>query len=398
MEEDTTEDTGAPERPASGEAVEAGDNATHDEGEAEQRDAPPSAMTPDTTTPEEVLAMAHYLGIAVERGELYLLGVAREAVSAPVLPPWQELEDAQGNPYFYNHHTRDSSRRHPLDSQFLKLVTTMRERHGAKHVEASSYSWMEFGAEESTWYDFATGESATAPPDGALQVPGVDVDLLPVYDVGTLGMSPELPGALAFQRPLVRPDLVNRDGVLRELTFKSWWVEDNEQPNYGNGMSTGGCLRKRYVTVTFDIYAQSFSLHLDNDEAVSLYNLLSVTAKNGRPIQCWDLHVGAKLNLLGKSTTLMQGSQHTLDWLDRHTKRLTKIKEELIGEILKYETRKLVGAVSYHRAGDVAARTAVKGGTSLRMLTEQIEKLTLTLLQFRPKLAQKYASRAAQPP
>jgi hypothetical protein len=127
---------------------------------------------------------------------------------------------------------------------------------------------MEFGAEESTWYDFATGESATAPPDGALQVPGVDVDLLPVYDVGTLGMSPELPGALAFQRPLVRPDLVNRDGVLRELTFKSWWVEDNEQPNYGNGMSTGGCLRKRYVTVTFDIYAQSFSLHLDNDEAV----------------------------------------------------------------------------------------------------------------------------------
>lgn len=131
---------------------------------------------------------------------------------------------------------------------------------------------------------------------------------------------------------------------------------------------------------------------------MSLYNLLSVTAKNGRPIQCWDLHVGAKLNLLGKSTTLMQGSQHTLDWLDRHTKRLTKIKEELIGEILKYETRKLVGAVSYHRAGDVAARTAVKGGTSLRMLTEQIEKLTLTLLQFRPKLAQKYASRAAQPP
>ena len=63
-----------------------------------------------------------------------------------------------------------------------------------------------------------------------------------------------------------------------------------------------------------------------NTLQVSLYNLLSVTAKNGRPIQCWDLHVGAKLNLLGKSTTLMQGSQLTLDWLDRHTKRLTKIK------------------------------------------------------------------------
>ena len=46
-----------------------------------------------------------------------------------------------------------------------------------------------------------------------------------------------------------------------------------------------------------------------------------------------------------------------------------------------------MGAISYHRAGDVAARTAVKGGTSLRLLMEQIEKLNLTLAQFRPKLA-----------
>jgi len=337
--------------------------------------------------------MAHYLGIAVERGEVYLLGVAREAICAPVLPPWQELEDARGNPYYYNHRTRDSCRRHPLDSQFLQLVSTMRERHAAKHAEASTpCSWMAFGeggddGPKSFYYDFATGESVDTLPDGAAQVPGVDGDLLPTYDVATLGMSPEMPGALAFQRPLVRPDLVSRNGVLRELTFKSWWVEDNEQPNYGNGVSTGGCLRKRYVTITFAIYTQSFSLHLDNEESVSLYNLLSVTAKNGRPIQCWDLHVGAKLNLLGKSTTLMQGSQLTLDWLDRHTQRLTKIKEELIREVIKYETRKLVGAISYHRAGDVAARTAVKGGTSLRLLMEQIEKLNLTLAQFRPKLA-----------
>ena len=50
-----------------------------------------------------------------------------------MLPPWQELEDAQGNPYFYNHHTRDSSRRHPLDSQFLKLVTTVRHMRASEH-------------------------------------------------------------------------------------------------------------------------------------------------------------------------------------------------------------------------------------------------------------------------
>lgn len=58
------------------------------------------------------------------------------------------------------------------------------------------------------YYDFATGESVDTLPEGAAQVPDVDGDLLPTYDVATLGMSPEMPGALAFQRPLVRPDLV----------------------------------------------------------------------------------------------------------------------------------------------------------------------------------------------
>jgi hypothetical protein len=54
-------------------------------------------------SPEELVSMGQYLGIDVENGESYLMGVAREAVIAPVLAPWQELEDENNNPYFYNH-------------------------------------------------------------------------------------------------------------------------------------------------------------------------------------------------------------------------------------------------------------------------------------------------------
>jgi hypothetical protein len=57
-------------------------------------------------------------------------------------------------------------------------------------------------------------------------------------------------------------------------------------------------LSKRYVTVNFNIESQTFELHMDNDQDISLYNLTSVTAKNGLPVECWDLHIGAKLNLL----------------------------------------------------------------------------------------------------
>jgi len=99
----------------------------------------------------------------------------------------------------------------------------MRERHAAKHAEASTpCSWMAFGeggddGPKSFYYDFATGESVDTLPDGAAQVPGVDGDLLPTYDVATLGMSPEMPGALAFQRPLVRPDLVRSSHLTSRL-------------------------------------------------------------------------------------------------------------------------------------------------------------------------------------
>lgn len=117
---------------------------------------------------------------------------------------------------------------------------------------------------------------------------------------------------------------MNRDGVVRELVFKSWWSEDKEEPSLGNNMIAGGGLKKRYITIKFDIYAQTFEIHLDNEEAVSLFNLMSVTAKNGLPIQCWDLHVGAKLNMLGKTTTLMQVSVFPTKVLGRSFIQLSK--------------------------------------------------------------------------
>ena len=89
--------------------------------------AVPAAAAPQVLLPEEVSAMGAYLGVNLEAGEHFLLAVAKEAVVSPVVPPWEELEDDRGNPYFFNHRTRASTRRHPLDAKFLKLVRTYRD-------------------------------------------------------------------------------------------------------------------------------------------------------------------------------------------------------------------------------------------------------------------------------
>ena len=89
---------------------------------------------------------------------------------------------------------------------------------------------------------------------------------------------------------------------------------------------------------------------------------------------------------------ISQANYETQAWLEKHNKRLRAIKAALWEDLRKYETRPLAAAVTYTKGNKLA------GGTSLRALMEQIEKLAATLAQFRPKLARKYAMQAAKPP
>lgn len=250
---------------------------------------------------------------------------------------------------------------------------------------------MEFAKEggEKFWFNFAMAAAGEAvapecPPDaGILPVAEADV---PFYDEGDL-IGGEGSGFPQQRRQLEEESAVND---VRVLTFKSWWFEDKEEPSMGNGSEVGAGLARRYVTVNFNVESQTFELHMDNDQEISLYNLTSVTAKNGLPVECWDLHVGAKLNLLGKSTTLLQGSMATVRWLDHHAKRLSKVKGSLQKQLAKYSTSALPTSVTCSK-GMAKAR----GGASLRALMDQTEELRLMLARYRPKLADAIAVEVA---
>eukprot|EP00960_Hanusia_phi_P006518 186466-Hanusia_phi.AAC.1 len=67
--------------------------------------------------------------------------------------------------------------------------------------------------------------------------------------------------------------------------------------------------------------AKNFQIILN--KSVALRDV-KIAGRDGEQLQCWDLFVGQKIDVLGKPTTLMQASHATLMWLEFHSRRLLK--------------------------------------------------------------------------
>ena len=190
--------------------------------------------------------------------------------------------------------------------------------------------------------------------------------------------------------------------ALRFLTFNSWWTE----------MGT-----KRYMELCFDLETELFQVVLDKQVQVldnkivnnanyeSMYSIIDKDTKvmsmhlheklSGnqhaeslrRPhLQCWDLHVGCRINVLGRPTTLMQCNLVTGQWLEYHADRLTRIRSALEEGLRKYETVPMAAAFAQQKGGARGGGKA-KGTTDLRTLVNQIEALAMQLQHYRPNIA-----------
>ena len=301
--------------------------------------------------------------------------------------------------------TRGSTRRHPLDGRYLELIQRLRTAAAEALVAgpapggepsaappatdaesgetAAGAAAAAGGPPQPTWmrfvrldgssygYNFADGSRADVWPEAA-EIPPLDPELRPAYDEDVVA------AALAYAAR--REKLAVQ--ATRLFTFRSWWHEGAEDPDdKSNGESVGGRVKKQLLTILFNLEARTFEIQLENDRSVGLQGLSSLTARGGEPVECWDLHVGAKLNMLGKPTTLMWADQETMRWIDYHSRRLRRVKKALETHLRKYQTRPLTSAVTFEKGAPFS------GGTSLRALIEQIRQLRDTLGGFRPRLA-----------
>lgn len=219
-----------------------------------------------------------------------------------------------------------------------------------------------------------------------------------------------------MNKKLTLPQLGLKNGLpknpvpsLRFLTFNAWWTE----------MGT-----KRYMELCFDLETELFQVVLDKQvntldckqvHAQLYESIANVVEKDTkvmsmhlheklsgnqhaeslrRPhLQCWDLHVGCRINVLGRPTTLMQCNLVTSQWLEYHGERLLRIKRALDEALRKYETVPMAAAFASQKSKNGAVGKG-KGTADLRTLLNQIEALSLQLSTYRPAIATNLAALA----
>lgn len=319
-------------------------------------------------TADLVEECGRYLGVNLEgdEAEHALLAVAHAALFAHLQKPWEARLDSKGRRFLYNCRTGLRAKYHPLEKTFPKLVEDLRgQGFATKH---KTRRWLKLTDEGGDyWHNVGTGERTTEAVGESEEISG---SLLPE---GTLPSFPEPPVAHANVKELVKSvDL---------LSFKSWWYEDREEASLGNGSSAGGGLKKRYVTLEYDLVNKTFRIILEENVSIDVSD---VESKRREPIECWDLHIGATLDILGKNTTLQQGTFETIQWLDYKAARLLAVKKNLLQVLQKYRTASVPAAWSF-------ALNNKPGCCSLRHLMYQIDQLKAELAKFRPSLSETFA-------
>lgn len=169
---------------------------------------------------------------------------------------------------------------------------------------------------------------------------------------------------------------------LKTLFFKSWWYEGGGLPeaSINDRKVSGSTMKKHVLDVFYSIEDGSFTVALEGDD--KMYSLSHINGKDG-PLECWDLHVGARVNVLGRMTSLMQANNSTQRWIDHHAVRLRKLIARMEREVVKYDR---AGAAELMRKRKQPEKPG--GRNNLRGMLELVDALRRALAKYRPKLAQ----------
>jgi len=315
-------------------------------------------------TPEEVIEMADYLGINLKT-EYDLLWVARQAVTAPLPSEWLQYLDDNGFPYFYCEGTGKMSRQHPSDRFFLELIKEERQLKWQRLTalqaqgattglapDSTKTPWMGFVTEEGSeyWYNFLTGQTSAEEP------PPLEAGQT-VNDFG-LKKVPQPASYAAGTKATPRSARKTIPHVPELLAFKSWYNERGE---------------KHYMDIIFKPQ-EGFHIIVQKDIA---FDLPEVLGPGGKPLECWDLYVGAKLNVLGKPTILKQADCQTGEWIEKHAKRLKKERDELEGRLRKF-------SMVAERPRPMNSTSKAKGSVNLRAIMEEIGRVRKKLCEYDP--------------
>jgi len=142
------------------------------------------------------------------------------------------------------------------------------------------------------------------------------------------------------------------------LAFKSWYNERGE---------------KHYMDIIFKTDS-GFHVIVQKDIA---FDLPDIVGPGGKPVECWDLYVGSKLNILGKPTILKQADCQTGEWIEQQARRLRKERDELENRLRKFTTVP-------ERPRVLNLTSKAKGAINLRALMDEIGRIRQLLCKYDP--------------
>ena len=372
----------------------------------DNREAKENLEPNDIMLPQDVIAKAERLGIDVEK-ETHLLWIARQALMTPLPPDWEYSWVAdEGRSLYHNLINFDKSIAHPANTYFKQMLANERNKP-APRTAGMDGAWMDFetSAGRTYFYSFTQHRRVIKCPFGVqllARPQDVQFSTLEMSDTngnnGSNGNEGKMNTSFSSSKLLDDMSSTSRKRAAEEgrssgngkgrsngrnnvqrphirdlevLEFKSWWSETLQGMEKGN--------TRRYMDLLFSCETGQFQVILDRSDKV--YTLSHIEGKHG-PLESWDLYIGARINVLGRMTTLMQASGPTLDWLDYHCKRLQKANKALKKELKKYSMK-----FAREQSSLMSRTKGDKGSLSLRNLLNDIDSLRTKLSDYRPQLA-----------
>ena len=130
--------------------------------------------------------------------------------------------------------------------------------------------------------------------------------------------------------------------------------------------------------------------HLITDDAVVPITL-RIEHADGSPLQATELYIGARLDVLGRPTTLQKANARTIAWIDAEAKRLLRRRELLCDQLGKFcDVQKALQKSGIARLylvnasrPDEKAELKLGGATDLSRLTREIRALEALVMQHR---------------
>jgi len=374
-----------------------------------------------------VLSMARTLGVDATQ-EYFLLPIAIQALAAP--EEWMIVNDgdvSSGERY---------ELRRPDLSHFQAMVHAARLR--ARHSPPDNTPWIRIT--EAGPAPASSEAAAAANTSAATSANAIAASASPT--ASSLSASPSAASTLHSAGASSASLMNSRTG---ELATHSYWYNFKTQhrspvaPPLRSGLSQSDfhasgrsatpeltVMRfsssfsdplipgaRRQVRVAFHLASEEFEITLvppvtatcDKAQAEAsalVYRVKNLRTKHG-PASCWDLHVGAILDVFGRQTTLSACDAPTRLWIETNARRLRQVRAALASKLAKYtplSASRAGGALVGSSGGTGATWAAMAASDShspplveshLRALMKDVSMLKNELAKYRPALAEKYA-------